>query len=560
MAQDPADDTEPFDLVVVGGGIIGTGVARDAALRGLRVCVIEKEDFGWGTTARSTRLVHGGLRYLEHYDFALVREALHERRALIRIAPHLVRPIPFLLPVFRGRGRSRFVVRLGLVLYDVLARANLGRHRWWKRAEVLAREPLLDRPDLVGAFCFWDAQVRYPERLVVENMLDVWAHGGVGYNHTEAVGLEMAGRHAVGVRVRDVFTGDERVVRGGLILNVGGPWVTNVDNAFGFARPALTRRTKGIHLLVDAIIDHAMVLQCGDGERIIFLVPWGPYTLIGTTDTDYAGPNDVVAASAEDVQYLLDETNANLAVSLGPTDVHFTWAGLRPLIPEGRGSAGAVSRRHLLVDHRQDGGADNVVSVVGGKITSYRHIAADIVRRLRRRLGVKRASRTARVPLPGGRPHDRVALLRQVGARLPHLTDDDVARLFAVYGARVAELLEVAGESDDNGHLAPVSRLTREEVRFVVRREGARSVSDVLLRRTMLGLERDQARGVVEPLAAYMARLLDWDRGRRRAEVAAYLAHVDRQRAAVEALAGAYRPQQPDPWYAKIVRLPRRAR
>lgn len=556
----PPEALEPYDLVIIGGGIIGSGVARDAALRGLRVALVEKEDYGWGTTARSTRLVHGGLRYLEHYDFGLVREALLERQTLIRHAPHLVRPVPFLLPIFRGRGRGKWVLRAGLVLYDVFARANLGRHSWWRRDKVVRHEPLLDRPDLRGAFRFWDAQVPFPERLVVENMVDVWTHGGVSWNHTEAIGLVTDGDLATGVRVRDRFTATEWVVPARFVINVGGPWVTNVDNALGSSAPALTRRTKGIHLLVDKMVEHAMVLQCGDGERIIFLVPWNGYTLIGTTDTDYAGPNDTVRASVDDVQYLLDETNASLDARLTPADVHFTWAGLRPLIPEGKGSAGAVSRRHLIHDHAARDGPRNLVSVVGGKITSYRYIAEDIVSTLAKRIGVRPRGVTRDVPLPGGRPYDRIDLLRRVGAMLPHHTEADVDRLFALYGARMEDFLGVATDGGATGHLVRHTRLTKEEVRFAVEAEGARSVSDVLLRRTMLGLERGMALGIVEPLADHMAELLGWDRTRRKAEVEAYRAYCDLQRQAVDELLGAYEPHAPDPWYAKLVRLPKRTK
>lgn len=553
---------EPFDVVIIGGGIIGSGIARDAALRGYRVALVEKEDYGWGTTARSTRLVHGGLRYLEHYDFGLVREALRERATLIRIAPHLVEPLAFLLPMFKDRGRGRFLLRLGLILYDTLARANLGRHHWWKRERVVASEPTLDRPDLKGAFIFWDAQVRYPERVVVENMLDLWRAGGRSWNHTEAVGLELDERsgRAIGVRVRNRFTGIEDHIPCRNVLNVGGPWVTQVDNVLGVTEPALTRRTKGVHLLTDAFTEHAMVLQCGDGERIIFIVPWGDYSLVGTTDTDYTGDNDTVRATVDDVQYLLNETNANLDVHLGPEDIHYTYAGLRPLIPEGRGSTGAVSRRHILVDHAKDNGPDNLVSVVGGKITSYRHIAEDVVDDLRKKWGKAGKSRTARQPLPGGEPYDEITLRRDLGARLMHHTDDDVDRLFRLYGARVRDLLDTAIVSDDTGHLDKASRLTREEVRFVVEHEGAQTISDVLLRRTMLGLERDLALPVLKPLADYMAHLLQWDRARKKAEVEAYTKHVRLQREAVETLMGTYEPTAPDTWFGKQIRRLRRPR
>ncbi len=549
MARDDAQMSgEPFDLVVIGGGIIGSGVARDAALRGLRVALVEKNDYAWGTTARSTRLVHGGLRYLEHYDFALVREALRERATLMQNADHLVDRVPFLFPIVKGRGRRRVLLKLGLWLYDFLARRNLGRHQWLRWDQVVSSVPVLDRPGLRGAYRYWDAQVRFPERLVMENVVDLWRHRGSAWNHSAAVSLAQEDNVVTGVVVVDHFTQEARLVPARFVLNVGGPWVTEVDSRLGMKDPALTRRTKGVHLLVDRVADEAIVLQGGD-ERIVFLVPWGAYTIIGTTDTDYTGPNDAVFATKEDVAYLLDETNANLELELSPRHVHLTWAGLRSLIPKTKGSAGAVSRRHLVVRHGERGGPRNMVSVVGGKITSYRYIAADIVDQLAKDLGVASGSTTDRTPLPGGEPFDRLELLRRFGSILPHHTDSDVDRLFSLYGARVGELLEVAKEGP-TGHVARKSRLTREEVRFVVRREGARTVDDVLLRRTMLGLEADQGLPVVEALAQEMAALLDWDDERVAREVGGYRAHAGRTLQAVRELGDEYDPRAPDLFYA----------
>lgn len=538
----------PFDLIVIGGGIIGTGVARDAVLRGLRVCVVEKEDYGWGTTARSTRLVHGGLRYLEYLDLGLVREALHERRILIKIAPHLVAPLPFLFPLFRGKGRRKTTLRLGLILYDLLAGRHIGtRHRWWRRKKVAEAVPSLDRPDLKGAFLFYDAQVPYPERLTVENVVDVRAQGGAARNHTEVVGLLMEDRVAKGVRVRDTLTGDEDTIHGRFVLNTAGPWVTEVDSRLGCRRPALTRRTKGVHLLVDPIVDHALVLQCGDGKRIVFVIPWQGYSLIGTTDTDYAGANETVRAVEDDVRYLLDEVNENLGVALKPEDVHHTWAGLRSLIHDVSGVEGAVSRRHQFIDHDRADGPVNLASVVGGKITAYRAIAADIVDRLATRLGTDAPSTTAKVPLPGGAPVDRTALLRTLGAALPHCTDQDIDRLLAIYGSRAIGLVDAARRHPGRvGPLHPGSRLMWEEVAFAVEEEQARTVEDVLLRRTMAGLERDQGLDVLEGVTAYMANLLGWDADRRVLEQARYRETVGRNRQAVEVLAGAYDPHMPD--------------
>ncbi|MBW3583876.1 MAG: glycerol-3-phosphate dehydrogenase [Euryarchaeota archaeon] len=541
------------DLVVIGAGIIGAGIARDAALRGLKVALVEKEDLGWGTSARSTRLVHGGLRYLEHLDIGLVREALRERGTLMRIAPHLVAPLPMLFPIWKGTGRHKFVVRIGMFLYDILARKNVGTgHHWWSREEVRKREPTLDRPELKGGFLFWDCQTSYPERLVVENALDAHAHGATVLTHSEVVGLEQEGTTASAVVVRDRLSGDERMIPCRLVVNTAGPWVTEVDNRLGTRAPAMTRRTKGIHLVTPPICQNAMVLQCGDGERIIFVIPWNGLNLIGTTDTDYTGPNDTVAATVDDVRYLLDEVNNVLQVTLTPEDVHYAYAGIRSLIHETKGTTGAVSRRHLVVEHAGRDGPDNLVTVVGGKITAYRHISEDVTDLLCERLGSASVSRTATTPLPGSGSEGPEALLALVGSRLPHLTDTDVDRLHGIYGFRIGRLVEMAPLLQEGpGFLHPNTRVTREEVLLAIEEEWAVTLEDVLLRRTMAGLDAGLGLDLVDPVATLMADRLGWDKKRRDAEVAHYLATVARNRAAVEALAEEYRPGDPDERIAK---------
>lgn len=547
---------ETYDLVVVGAGIIGAGIARDAALRGLRVALVEMNDVAWGTTARSTRLVHGGLRYLEHFDLALVREALRERKTLIRIAPHLVHPLRLVLPKLHRRGRPRWMIRVGLWLYDSLARRNIGQpHAWWDPARVVKEIPILARDDLQGAFTFFDAQVAYPERLTVENALDVALHGGTVLTHTRAVGLrDEEGHHQL--VVRDEETGTERALTTRLVINTGGPWVTEVDSRLGSARPALTRRTKGVHLLTDPITDCAMLIQCADGKRIFFVIPWEGYSLIGTTDTDYAGANEEVHAEPEDVRYLLDETNANLDVELGPEDIHWTYAGLRPLIHEEGGTAGSVSRRHLIVDHDRTDGPNGLVTVVGGKITSYRAIAEHVIDALIERIVPPSTplpgSRTADEPLPGGQPFNETALRRRVGSALPHLTDPDVDRLLKLYGARVADLVELAARSDvRTGHIDGRHRLTWEEARFAVECEQARTLEDVLMRRTMVAYDRGQGIELATPLAQGMAKWLGWDAARVSSEIGAYEALVHRNREGVTALVGHYAPRQADPRIGK---------
>jgi glycerol-3-phosphate dehydrogenase len=274
--------------------------------------------------------------------------------------------------------------------------------------------------------------------------------------------------------------------------------------------------------------------------------------VIGTTDTDYTGDNDRVVATEEDVAYLLDEANGALNLGIEPRDVHYTWAGLRALIPKQKGTTGGISRRHLIVEHGERGGPENLVSIVGGKITSFRAIAMEIVDRIAPRLGNDTPCRTGQESLPGGVAFEEATALRVIGNRLPHLSDADVERLFGLYGARALELVEVAREGP-TGHFNAKSRLTREEVRFAVTREQARTVEDVLLRRTMLGLEADLGLGVLDDLTTEMAALLGWDEQRQRAEIAAYRAYANAVRESIVLVEPYYVPRAPDVSRARIL-------
>ena len=386
------------DLLVIGGGIVGAGIARDAALRGLSVALVEQDDLASGTSSRPTRLIHGGLRYLELFDFGLVRSDMRERETLLRIAPHLVFPLAFLLPLYRPSPFYRLKLRLGMFLYDLLSLdKSLPKRKRLGRAGALAAEPNLDPDGLAGAWRFYDAQVPFVERLVIENALDAAAHGALILNHARATGYLREGLRVAGAVVEDRIGGASLDVRARVTVNATGPWL---DETLAPLRPGarpVLRRTKGTHLVVPRATEQAHVLFAKRDGRLFFVLPWNGYTMVGTTDTDYAGDPGTAEASREDVEYL--RTEASRAFPHAPFDrIHFTWAGVRALVREEGVSAGEVSRKHKLYDHRRRDGIDGVLSVIGGKITAYRAIAEEVTDLVARRLGSGgRYSRRARV-------------------------------------------------------------------------------------------------------------------------------------------------------------------
>ena len=522
-----------FDLIVVGGGIIGCGVARDAALRGLRVALVEQVDFGWGTSATSTRLVHGGLRYLEQFDFGLVRQDLAERELLLHVAPHLVTPLPFLVPIY-GRGLFyRLKLRIGMMLYDLLAfDRSLPGHHFLSAAETLALEPGLTPDGLEGAALYYDAQVPLTERLCVENVVDAVAAGALALNHTRVTGLLRDATGAViGVSARDVLDGHDLQVRAPVVVTTTGPWL---DETLNLVRPGhrpVLRRTKGVHLVTPQATRHAIVLFAGRDNRLFFVIPWLGYSFVGTTDTDYEGDPAQAQADAADVDYLVAEVARTFPA--GPwRQIYYTVAGVRALVRRGDEAASAVSRKHKLRDYAPEG-VPGLFAIIGGKLTAYRGIAEEAVDAVCRRLEVRAPSQTRTRPLPGavGYTPALVAEARRQGEGAG-LAAEQAEHLVQVYGGRYGEILDlVVADRRLAERLEPAAPDCLAEIHHAVRREGARRLSDILLRRLTLGLTAGQGLAAVARAAAEAAPLLGWDDVRLRAEIEAYRRIVERMRA-----------------------------
>jgi glycerol-3-phosphate dehydrogenase len=515
---------EPFDLAIIGGGIIGAGVARDAALRGLNVLLVEKEDFACGTTSRSTRLIHGGLRYLRMFDLKLVHQDLREREILLNIAPHLVHRLDFVIPLLKSAPFYRLTLPFGLRLYNMLSHGtSLPPCHRLSPSETIKLEPsLAATKGLVGAFLYYDAQAEYTERLCIENVLDAAAKGAVILNHAEMTDIIFQDGAASGLRINDTLTGEEYRVSARTILNASGPWIGLVLHKFEAGRAYKIRNTKGIHLFTSKISENALVLFAKRDGRLIFVIPWLDSTLIGTTDTDYSGDIDKVYAEKVDVDYLVAEARCYFP-DFTPDKISFTCAGLRSLVPSGRKSASNTSRAHKLVDHEAKDGIKGFISIMGGKNTAYRGIAEEAVDLVCNKLGTKKACLTASTPLPGAPAV--ITVEQEKAAQASGLPVAVIAHLAAIYGSRLTMVLKYVNEDERLG--SPISAGGRDilaQIKHAILEEQALTVSDFMMRRSFIGLRPDQGRDAVETVAREMAVLLGWSAVETRKQAADFLA------------------------------------
>jgi glycerol-3-phosphate dehydrogenase len=534
---------EQFDVLVIGGGITGAGAVRDAARRGLRVALVEAEDFAYGTSSRSSKLVHGGLRYLEHGEFSLVFEAVSERRVLQNIAPHLVNPLGFLFPIYASSKRGVNTIRVGLWLYDGLSLFRSPRlHRTLSRKQVQVEEPQLNVDQLKGCPLYFDCATD-DARLTLETILDATACGAVPITYARVEGLvrDEKGRIA-GAQVRDRLHDRITTVRATTVINATGPW-TDRTRSMGQGGKPLLSPTKGVHMVVDKRrlhLNNAVVLRHPDDARVMFAIPWGDRTYVGTTDTFYDGDPADVCASSEDVDYLLAATNAFFPrVGLTRDDVIATWAGLRPLISEDSENASSVSREHEIVMD-----SDGLITIAGGKLTTFRRMGAEVISRALELMALLgkvpegvRDAHTGREPLPGavGWPEDdnHEAVQQQAFEAGGGAVDLEQARyLVDHYGTRGIDLARLMLDKPRlQERLVQGRPETLALVDWSIDMEMACTVRDVLIRRTQLYYrDYDQGLGAAEQVADHMADRLGWSEERRTNEVLAYQQEVTRSR------------------------------
>ena len=476
-----------LDVLVIGGGITGAGVALDAAARGLQVGLVEREDIASGTSGRSSRLIHGGARYLRQAEFGLVRESLRERAILLRLAPHMVRPLPFLFPV--PRPAQRGWVAFGLGLYGLLAPGRSPRHRWVNEDEALRLAPGLDRPS--GGYVYWDCQTD-DARLTLEVIRAAAGFGALVATRSEVEGLAGQGR-VTGARLVDRLTGDRLEVRSRITVNATGAWADRLLPVP--SRPRL-RPSVGVHVVLDRRwipIRSAVLLPSAADRRTLFLaIPWGPRLYVGPTDTAYAGPLEEPSIDSADVQVLLASADRAFLAGLGQSDVPATWAGVRPLLDTGRGSTRDLSRRHVVVE-----GPPGLVTVTGGKLTTYRAMAEEVVDRVCRALGSGGRSRTARIPLGLTRSLAEERARGEARARELGLPPTVGHRLVDRYGDDWTEAAEAIADEPSLGEPSfPGLPVLRVESIMARNRELALTEEDVLVRRTRLTTMDGRVRSV----------------------------------------------------------------
>jgi glycerol-3-phosphate dehydrogenase len=464
-----------FDVIIIGAGINGAGIARDATMRGLRVLLIDKGDIASGTSSASTRLIHGGLRYLEHFEFGLVRESLRERETLLRIAPHLVKPLPITIPIYKQSKRGPLTVRAGMIAYDLLSIGkSLPRHRMLSRSETLQQSPGLNPDGLLASALYFDAQVEFAERLVVDNALDARDRGAEVVTYAPVTKIIAEDRAVTGVEF--VSDGETQVARANVVINAAGPWVDELLERVPFQTPRLIGGTKGSHIVVPAFpgaSKNAIYLEAQSDRRPFFIIPWNGNYLIGTTDVRFEEDPDNVRSETWEIDYLLAETNhAFPGARLTHDQILFTYSGVRPLPWTRNEDEQNITRQHFIREHPK---LKNLLSIVGGKLTTYRSLAEECVDLIFRKLGRQSpACLTAQEVLPP----------------------------------------------------APV-RDFAEAVVYSFQHELAKTLADCFLRRTMRGLDSDRGLGDLETTAEIGRRLLGWSDERAKLEVEAYRALQD---------------------------------
>jgi glycerol-3-phosphate dehydrogenase len=524
---------ETFDVLVIGGGITGAGVALDAAARGLRTALVEKDDFASGTSSRSSKLIHGGLRYLQQREFRLVYEALAERQRLLDNAPHLVTPLPFLIPLFGSQGivnsNLARLYSIALWQYDLTGGLRIGkRHRRISQEEVLGYLPTLDVERLVAGFLYWDAHGDDARLTLTVLRTAVVNYGAVAANHTPVAALLTAGDRIAGARLAD---GTE--IRAEVVVNATGVWsdgVRGLDE--GEAAQERLRPAKGIHLTFPADrlpVTAAAVLPVPGDRRSIFLIPWGGCTYAGTTDTDYDGPLDDPQCTPADVAYVLAAVNAAVTSPLTPADVVSSWAGLRPLVRSAESPRTAdLSRRHRVTMSSR-----GLVTVTGGKLTTYRRMSSDTMDLVVEHLGRgARRSPTKRLALLGAERSD--ALDQPAAAGRLGVDEPTLAHLAGRYGTEARTVIAMT-EADPQlaGPLVPGLPYLRAEAVYAARYEMAWTLEDVLARRTRaLFLARDASAAAAASVARLIAPELGWTVARTEQETAAYRESVRHSREA----------------------------
>ena len=533
-----------FDVVVVGGGIHGCGIARELALRGISTLLVEKSDFGSETTSASTRLIHGGLRYLETGEIGLVREALRERENLLGNAPHLVRSVEIAIPIYRSSSRGTSTVRAGMIGYDLLSMGKSApRHRMLSRHEGIELLPGVVADGLLGVAVYQDAHAQYAERLCIENVIDAQRHGAVVLNHVNVSALSVVDEKIESVHLTDTLTGSVREVRPRVVVNATGPWAGELAGLAGLGESGWLSARKGSHVVVrniKGVPEPLLHFESIVDRRGLIIVPWLGMHVIGSTEVSLVGSPSDARIGDDEIEYMIESVNGVLpGAGLTVDDVCFTYSGVRPLAFDPRGGSGKTSRRHRIIDHGSVGGttgrAEGLVTLVGGKLTTFRATSSQVADHIDRKLrsGGRRVD-TSRLSLPGG----DTDVIESLPKWFPHwhsIPSEVTTRLMSIYGSRVGVLGDLIHRDVALADpIGPATGPLKAEVVHGFESEMARTLVDLLVRRMMtawtpsLGLDR------VREFAEVARQYLGWSEQRTADEVEGYRLFVSKFRPLAE--------------------------
>ncbi len=525
--------SEEYDVLIIGGGITGACIAWDAASRGLKVALVEKRDFACATSSATSKLIHGGLRYLKNLEFDLVRESLKERRIMEIIAPHHVHPLPFIVPLYKKGVDPAPMIKIGMLLYDLLSydKAKLAdpdkripNHSWLAASDVLDLEPSVKERNLIAGALYYDCQMHCPERLVLDFIKSAVARGADVANYLKVVKLVRKDGRVLGASVRDGLSGDEFDIRARITINASGPWADLlIERNLNKAARHLVR-SQGIHIVTRPIVrDHALVLRT-PSRRHFFIIPWRGLSLIGTTDTRYEGDPDDYAVTERAVSDFIEEINwAHPKGELKREDVLFAYGGLRPLVEkETQVEVYSASRKYEIYDHRRRENIEGLITIIGGKFTTSRNLARKVVDLVFKHLGRRTPPcLTDRLPVYGGEMESFREYLQEQQRKKPlGLDERTIEHLVKHYGSRYHEVLRHAeGDSELAEKVCDTRDELRCEVLHAVKREMALTLEDVLLRRTGIGTIGHPGRDALEVCAEIMAKELGWSDEKKREEI-----------------------------------------
>ena len=517
---------EEFDIIIIGGGINGAAIAREAQTRGLRVILLEKNDFASGTTQYSSRLIHGGLRYLEQFEFGLVFEALQEREYLLKTAPHLVRPLHFLIPNYLHSTRDLWYLRLGMIGYDFLSfLKSLPWHTYWKNANLVKLvEPGIETAQLNGAVAYYDGQVNFPERLCLANILSAQHAGAIVKNYHHVTKILTQNKTVIGVQTQDLLTKQQQTYYASLVINASGPWVDQTNELIKSLGPLSLEigGTKGSHIVVKpwkSAPRRAIYVEAYHDRRPIFIIPWRKYILIGTTDIPFHGKLETVYPTTKEAQYFLDETNRLFPdAQLTTQKIIHAYAGVRPLPSIRKEAPGDIPRSHIIHDYQQDG-ITGYLSIISGKITTNRSLAQETINTLQSKLPphiakkIKR-SQTKSTPLFGGSIKNIEQYCKDNLSKIEntyHLDREQAQYLIDMFGTEHQKILAYCEHNKSlNKRISQYHPDILAQIYYCIEHEHVKTLSDFLLRRTGIGSGENQGLDCIQTVAKIMAPKLNW--------------------------------------------------